>query len=65
MMKTRIKIIKVKAIADKTVTVIRKNGEELRLPISQAERYGNRIFIPTWLAQKMGIDDGKKSMPEM
>jgi len=62
-MKTSIKIIKVKEIAENTVTVIKENGDELKLPISQTERFGNRVFIPTWLAQKIGGQrNGKRSV---
>jgi len=46
-MKTLIKIIDVKEIAENTVTVIKENGDELKLPVSQIERFGNRGFFPT------------------
>lgn len=36
------------------------NGDIILLPMSQAERHGGRIFIPTWLAKKMGLDTHNK-----
>jgi len=47
----------VKEMTDKRVLVglvekDRKGRDELWLPLSQAERFGNRVFISTWLGQK-------------
>lgn len=53
--KTVIRIKNVEGIVGKRVKVILPDNSELLLPISQAERYGDRIFIPTWLAEKMGL----------
>jgi len=52
-MKTQIRISEVVEITDKRVKVIMANtGEELWLPLSQAERFGDRVFIPDWLAER-------------
>ena len=59
--KTLITITEVKEIVGKTITVIKENGAELKLPVSQAERFGNLVFIPTWPARKIGVDQKGKS----
>ena len=52
-MKTAIRISKVVQITDTRVKVILADtGDELWIPLNQAERYGNRIYIPDWLARK-------------
>ena len=52
-MKTAIRISKVIEITNKRVKVILADtGDELWLPLSQAERFGDRIFIPDWLARR-------------
>jgi len=59
--KTLIKISEIKMITEKRVLVIRDTGDELWLPISQAERFGSRAFIPTWPARKIGVDQKGKN----
>ncbi len=52
-MKTAVKISRVVAVTDKRVCVrVADTGEELWLPLSQAERFGDRVFIPDWLARR-------------
>jgi len=52
-MKTMIRISGVVHITDKRVKVILADtGEELWLPRKEAERFGNRVYIPDWLAQR-------------
>jgi len=52
-MKTAIRISGVIDITDTQVKVVMAStGEEIWLPLSQAERFGNRIFIPDWLARR-------------
>lgn len=56
MEKHLIKIKEVKDIVNKRVLVVKESdGEDLWLPISQVERYGADVFIPKWLADKMGL----------
>lgn len=51
--KTLIKISGVKEINEKRILVtLKETGEELWLPLSQAERFGDRVFIPDWLAER-------------
>ena len=53
-----IEISRVIEITDSQVVVIvKKTGKVLVLPINQSEKFQNRIFIPTWLARKKGIQD--------
>ena len=59
--KTMIVISEVKKMTGKRVLVglpkkDRKGRDELWLPLSQAERFGNRVFIPTWLSKRMKIN---------
>jgi len=56
MEKTLIKITKIKEITDSQVLVVTESGADLKLPLSQVERFGNRVFIPTWLAERMGLN---------
>lgn len=52
-MKTMIRISGVAEIQDKRVKVILANtGEQIWLPLKEAERFGNRVYIPDWLARK-------------
>lgn len=52
-MKTMIRISRVIEITDKRVKVIMADtGKELWLPLKCAERFGDRVFIPTWLAKR-------------
>lgn len=52
-MKTAIRISRVVEITDKRVKVIlAESGKEIWLPLSQAERFGDRVFIPDWLARR-------------
>ncbi len=61
MEKYLIRITEVKDIVKKRVLVVREdNGEDLWLPISQVERYGNNVWIPRWLADRMGLSKVKK-----
>ena len=53
--KTPIEISGVKEITETRVLIILKDNTEIWLPRSQAERFKNQVFIPTWLANKMGI----------
>ena len=54
MHKIFIQISEVRDVTDKRVCVVLKEtGEELQLPISQVERYQDRVYIPTWLARKL------------
>jgi len=52
-MKTAVRISRVVAVTDRRVCVrMADTGEELWLPLSQAERFGDRVFIPDWLARR-------------
>jgi len=52
-MKTAIRISRVIEITDKRVKVIMADtGDELWLPLKEAERFGDRVFIPDWLAKR-------------
>ncbi len=52
-MKTAIRISQVVEITDKRVKVILADtGDEIWLPLSESERFGNQVFIPDWLAGK-------------
>jgi len=56
-MKTMIRISGVQEITDKRVKVIvADTGKELWLPIECAERYGDRVFIPDWLARRYKLE---------
>ena len=58
MEKTCIEISEVIEVTDsKVAVVVKKTGKVLVLPINLAEKYHNRIFIPTWLARKEKIRD--------
>ena len=51
--KVMVRIAGVHQITDSRVEVVLKGtGDKIWLPISQAERFGNRVFIPLWLARK-------------
>ena len=55
-MKTAIHISRVMEITDKRVKVILADtGNELWLPLKCAERFGDRVFIPDWLARRYRI----------
>ena len=60
-----IRISGIHQVVEKRVEVILADtGEKIWLPISEAERYGNRVFIPMWLARKYGLEYGdKKPLP--
>ena len=52
-MKTMIRISRVAEITDKRVKVIvADTGKEVWLPLKEAERYGNRVYVPDWLARR-------------
>ena len=52
--KSCIEITEVLDVTEKGVQVIVKNsGKQLWLPLAHTERYGNRIFIPTHLYNKI------------
>lgn len=56
--KTCIEISEVIEIVDNKVAVIvKKTGKVLVLPIDLTEKFQNRLFIPSWLANKKGIKD--------
>lgn len=58
MEKYLIRITEVKDIVKKRVLVVKESdGKDLWLPISQVERYGGQVWIPQWLADKMGLSD--------
>jgi len=58
MEKTCIEISEVIEITETQVAVVvTKTGKVLVLPIKLSEKYQDRIFIPTWLANKKGIKD--------
>ena len=59
-MKTAIRISQVIEITDKRVKVILADtGEDLWLPLKCAERFGDRVFIPDWLARRYNKLSGK------
>ena len=39
--------------------VTKETGKLLWLPIKYTEHYGDTIWIPTWLAYKIGIKNGQ------
>jgi len=52
-MKTMIRISGVADITDKRVKIILADtGETIWLPRTETERYGNRVYIPDWLARR-------------
>lgn len=61
-MKTMIRISGVEKVTDKRVKVIlADSGKELWLPRKCAERFGNRVFIPDWLARKYDLKESRVS----
>lgn len=56
--KTCIEISEVIEVTETQVAVVvKKTGKVLVVPISLAEKYGNRLYIPGWFANKKGIKD--------
>lgn len=54
--KILVKINGVKAIEEKRVLVtLADTGQDVYFPIDESERFGNRLFIPLWLAKKYGL----------
>ena len=54
-----IRITGIRQVTGKRVEVILQDtGDRIWLPISQAERFGSRVFIPKWLARKYGLANG-------
>ena len=57
--KVMIRITGIRQVTGKRVEVILQDtGDRIWLPISQAERFGSRVFIPKWLARKYGLANG-------
>jgi hypothetical protein len=55
--KVMIRIAGINQITEHRVEVILKDtGEKIWLPIGQAERFGDRVFIPAWLGRKYKIE---------
>ena len=65
--KVMLRISGIHQVEEKRVEVILADtGDKIWLPISEAERFGTRVFIPLWLARKYGFDNGeKKPVPRM
>ena len=63
--KVMIRIAGVKAIEEKRVLVtLADTGKDMYFPIDESERYGNRLYIPLWLAEKYGLANGaQKPVP--
>lgn len=58
--KIMIKISGVKAVEKNRVLVtLAATGRDCYFPIHQAERFGNRLYIPAWLAKRYGLDNEK------
>lgn len=54
MHKIGFEILEVESIKDKSVkVVVASTGKPLWLPIKHAERFGNMVYIPTWLFIKI------------
>ena len=55
--KVSIVITDVLHVDTKTVTVTTEWGQDVALPLSQVERYGDRVFMPLWLARRIFGDE--------
>jgi len=69
-MKTLIRISGVTKITDRRIRVVlAETGEEIWLPACCAERYGDRVYIPDWLARRYkqlrSYEHTAKPMPDM
>ena len=54
--KTVIEIKRIKGYVGEKVEVELLSGVTLLIPMNQAEIYGGRLYVSTWLAKKMGLD---------
>jgi hypothetical protein len=43
-------------ITNKRVEIILEDDRKIWLPIDESERFGNRVYVPKWLAKKYGFD---------